>query len=378
MKQTKKRVLFITNIPSPYRVDFFNELGKYCDLTVIFERKSSDDRSSEWHKYNFDNFNGVFLKSLKVGANRGFTFSVIKYINLYSKDTIIVGGYATPTGMFAITYLNFKKIPFILNSDGGFINRDEKFVKRHIKKYFISSADTWLSTGEETNAYLKYYGANPLNIEVYPFTTMLEKDLIRIQVSKNLKISIKEELNIREEKIVLSIGQFVHRKGLDVLIKASENLPKDIGIVIIGGKPTIEYINLKEKLNLTNLYFVDFQNKESLKKYFTISDIFVLPTREDIWGLVINEAMANGLPIITTNRCVAGIELVKNEDNGFIVPVNDDIALYKSIAAIINDEKKLLSMSNSSLKKIKPYTLENMAKTIYQIINHRNNKGMRI
>lgn len=53
------------------------------------------------------------------------------------------------------------------------------------------------------------------------------------------------------------------------------------------------------------------------------ADIFVHPTREDIWGLVVNEAMAKGLPVITTDRCVAGLELIKNESVGRIVPVEN-------------------------------------------------------
>ena len=78
-----------------------------------------------------------------------------------------------------------------------------------------------------------------------------------------------------------------------------------------------EYINYISEHQLTNVFFFDFMNKELLFKYYQISDLFVLPTREDIWGLVINEAMANGLPIITTDKCVAGKELIN--DNGYII-----------------------------------------------------------
>ena len=50
----KMKVLYITNIPSPYKVDFYNELGKYCELTALFETDASTERSEEWKKYCFD------------------------------------------------------------------------------------------------------------------------------------------------------------------------------------------------------------------------------------------------------------------------------------------------------------------------------------
>lgn len=73
------------------------------------------------------------------------------------------------------------------------------------------------------------------------------------------------------------------------------------------------FTNTKEN-NLTQIHFEGFKTKEELAMYFKAADIFVHPTREDIWGLVINESMAYGLPVITTNKCVAGMELITNKE----------------------------------------------------------------
>ena len=86
----------------------------------------------------------------------------------------------------------------------------------------------------------------------------------------------------------------------------------------------------------------------------------MLPTREDIWGLVINEAMAYGLPVITTDRCVAGLDLVENDVNGYIVPVEDDAALAEKINTLFT--KDFLAMGEVSRQKIRAYTLEEMAR----------------
>ena len=100
-----------------------------------------------------------------------------------------------------------------------------------------------------------------------------------------------------------------------------------------------------------------------------ISDIFVHPTREDIWGLVINEAMANGLPVITTNRCNAGLELISNGKNGYIIDVDNVEELQN---AIMNTLKYSCQMGTESLRTIKNYTIENMAREhmVYFEKNH--------
>ena len=160
--------------------------------------------------------------------------------------------------------------------------------------------------------------------------------------------------------MILSIGQFIHRKGFDILLQAAKQLPEDVKIHIVGGQPTQEYQELCRELGLTNICFDGFMKKQTLIRYYQASDLFVLPTREDIWGLVINEAMAYGLPVITTDRCVAGLDLVENGVNGYIVPVADVDALADSINTLFTLD--WTQMGERSLEKIRPYTIEAMAK----------------
>lgn len=357
----KLKILYLVNIPSPYRVDFFNELGKYCELTVLFEMKVSNGRELEWHKFNFENFKAIFLKGIKLNSDSVLGLEVTNYLNPNIFDIIVIGGYSTPTGMLAIKYLNRKRIPFILSVDGGLVPKHENMLKKNIKKHFISSANYWLSTGKLTNEYLMHYGARSSDIYIYPFTTMFESDLLKKIITKEEKKNYKEKLNIKENTVILAVGSFIYGKGFDVLLNACKQIGSDFGVYFIGGEPTEEYLSLKEKLGLNNVHFIGFKSKEELKEYYLASDLFVLPTREDVWGLVINEAMANGLPVITTNKCVAGVELVKDGWNGFIVDVDDSEMLSKRINEIINDKELMLEMSSNSLKVSSKYTIENMA-----------------
>ena len=354
------RVLFLVNIPSPYRVDFFNELGNLCDLTVLYERETAKNRNEKWKKYNQGTYKEVFLKGNRVGVDTGLCFSVLKYLNKNNFDIIVIGGYSTPTAMLAIFKLKFTKTQFVLNSDGGIIKSDKIFLKK-IKTFFIHSANWWLSTGKTTDEYLAYYGANKDEIFRYPFTSIKQEDILNTLLSKEQKNTIKKGLNIKEEKVIVSIGQLIDRKGFDILLKASELIDKNIGVYIIGGKPTEKLLKQKKDLKLDNVHFVDFVEKKEVLKYLEAATIFVLATRWDIWGLVINEAMACGLPIITTNKCVAGLELVRDNENGFIVPINDAEALADKINYIINDDNLLQKMAQNSVLKIQEYTTENMA-----------------
>lgn len=354
MKKLKK-VLFLVNIPSPYRVEFFEELGKLCELTVLYEKTRADDR--EWKYVDKTNYTSVFMKGIKTGADNALCFEVLEYLRK-EYDVIIIGGYSTPTGMLAVEYLRIKKVPFYLNCDGGFIKQEKKrnFI---IKKHFIKSATYWLSSGLETSKYLKHYGAIEERIFNYPFTSVREKDVLKEVLSKEDKSGLRKELGIEEDKVIVSVGQFIHRKGFDVLINAGEKLASNVGIYIIGGIPTEEYIQLVQSHQGAKVHFVGFCDKDTLNRYYRAADCMAFPTREDIWGLVINEAIANGLPVVSTDRCIAALELVG--DAGYIVPSDDVNALYTAINRVIENIDVQDNMAKKACDKARGYTIENMA-----------------
>jgi len=357
-KRDRMKVLYITTVPAPYKVQLFEELGKYCDLTVLFEMENVSYRDNSWMQNEFKNFKFMYLKGLNV-RDKKISFGIIKHLKHNTYDLIIMGVYSTIPQMLAQVYMNKKNIPYIISSDGGLV-KEEGLILSKLKKYFISSAKAWLSTGKITTEYLAYYGANVNKTYVYPFTSIYKADILAEPLTIDEKISIRKKLNISEEKMILTVGQFIYRKGYDVLLKACEKLDKNIGVYIVGGKPTQEYIQMQKDMNLTNVHFLDFMNKEEISKYYKAADLFVLPTREDIWGLVINEAMAYGLPVITTDKCVAGIEMIKKDKNGLLIKPNDTKELENAITEfswLINEKSSI-----TSLEIAKQYTIEEMAR----------------
>nr|WP_309098433.1 glycosyltransferase family 4 protein [Fredinandcohnia onubensis] len=367
------KILWLTNIPSPYRVNFFNELGKYCDLTVLFEKGESSERDKSWRNYKFTFFKGVFLKGIGVGVDKAVSLEVIKYLKKGKYDHIVVSNFSTPTGIIAIEYMRLNKMVYSLESDGGFLKNNNR-VKEQLKKHIIKGAELYFSTAKMHDEYYIKYGAEPDKILRYPFTSLYKSDILMKPLEKSEKNHLRNKLGIKEDKVVLSVGQFIHRKGFDILVKASKDLNDNVGIYIVGGDPTEEYIQLRRRLKLNNVHFIGFKNGAELREFYKAADLFVLPTREDIWGLVINEAMAYGLPVITTDKCIAGLELVNDSENGFIVPINNSSSLATQIIEVLKDQKVVDEMSKSSLEKIQKYTIENMATVHINILNSILNK----
>lgn len=354
------RILFITNIPSPYRIDFFNQLGQEHELKVIFEAKKNknDTRNEDWYKKEIVNFKAVFLKEGSM-EDRKINWKILKYLKRNNQDIIIMTNYAYFTELLAILFLKIKRIPYLLEVDGGIIKK-EKTLKRFFKSFIIRNAKGYISPSKNTDEFLNYYGVSNDIIYRYPFSSLKKNEILKSPINYKEKKKIKKELNIKEKKLVLSVGRFIPIKGFDTLIKSSAFLYEDIAICIIGGQATAEYIELVSKYKLTNLYFFNFKNKDELKKYYKAADLFVLPTRGDIWGLVINEAMSFGLPVITTDRCVAGLELIENYKNGFIIPINDEKKLAQKINLIFSNENIRKTMEKENIKKINNYTIEEM------------------
>lgn len=362
------KILWLTNIPSPYRVSFFNELGKKTKLAVAFERRFSEDRDDIWKNYSFNTFNGHFLGGIKVGSNKALAISVAKLINIYKNDVIIVQNPATPTGIFALLYMKLKGISYYIESDGAF-PASAKGIKEAFKRFLFSGAAGYFSTSEMSDKYFKKYVKDYTKIFRYPFSSI--SDAAIIEIDSILSVNEKQQIaEIRQNStnVVLSVGQFIHRKGFDVLLKAAITFPDQTIIYIVGGKVTDEYMTLVKDMGLTNVHFVDFLSTNDLKYYFLACDVFVLPTREDVWGLVVNEAMAHGCPIVTTDRCVAGLEMIKNGENGFLVPVEDVKELGKKINEILANSEVKEKMRKGAVLTAKEYTIEKMAESHYQIL----------
>ncbi|MEP3837380.1 MAG: glycosyltransferase family 4 protein [Algibacter sp.] len=351
------KVLFVTNLPTPYRVDFFSELSKYCELTVFFEAKRSKNLTFNWNDDKVLPFNLLFFNEF-LNESR-IIITLIKKVIFGDFNKIVICSYHTRTQTLLILLLKLINKSYYFETDGGIIPTKESKIKSKIKTFLISGSKGYFSPSKESDEYLIKYGAKKNSIARYSFTSLSVNDVIEKIPSKEQKSKIKETLGVPYDKIIVSVGQFIHRKGFDVLLESCPFFSDAVGVYIIGGKPTAEYNQIINRLKIKNVNFVEFLSKKQLDNWFLAADLFVLPTREDIWGLVINEAMSKGLPVITTNRCLAGLELIL--DSECLCPIEDSESLGRVINKVLDDDVFSNKLSANNLKMIRKRTFENMA-----------------
>ena len=187
------KILFLTNVPAPYRVRFFNELARYCDLTVVYEKDRSDERDASWTESVRDGYRTVVLRGLRTAADSAFSPGILKYLEKDRFDLVVICGIASPTQMLAIQYCQLRGIPYAIEGDGAF-PKDGRGLKEWVKRGLISKADLCFSTGKMHDAYYRQYGAPEEAIVAYPFTSVDEADVRETPVSREEKARLRREL----------------------------------------------------------------------------------------------------------------------------------------------------------------------------------------
>lgn len=361
-----KKMLILSNFPAPYRVTVFKEISKEYDVDVYFGYTTDDNRSKDYTVSDSE------LKYTVLGtkeANKKF-WKDIK--NLKKYDIILAYDWYLPYVLKVVFKAYILKIPYVINCDGAFLPDKtdiKQKIKDCIKSFVIRRARLCFASGEYAKQYFKYYKAQDDKIVGYHFTSLEEKDIRKTLPTIQEKQTAKKELGLKNCTTFISVGQFIPRKGYDILLDAWGDLDENNQLIIIGGgRLEEEYYDIIRKKQYQNVIIERFKPKETIFRYYTAADVFVLPTREDIWGLVINEAMASCLPIVCSNKCVAGLEYIKNEENGYIVSL-DPKELHEKMKSLSVDPKLRASMGEKNWKKMSECTLEKIAENHLYNIN---------
>ena len=356
-----KKILIVFNHPAPYKVRLFNELSKNFDLHVIFERGSASDRNKGFYFEEDFNFTTHKIHGIKFGREGLLSFGVKKHLKHNKYDLVVMNGYSHFAEMCAISYLKKKKIPYVLYINGGTVKKESP-LKQKLKRHFIQGAYAYFSPDEQSNKYLEYYGADRTKILNFPYSTIYEKEIVK---SKPNKEQIRQELGINFDKVFVSAGQLIKRKNYLSLVKEWQKSPGNHGLFLIGdGKQRKEIETFIKENGLNNVVLTGFLNREKMFKYFQAADVFLFPSKEDIYGHVINEAMSQGIPVISTNKVNSAIKLVKDGTNGYLLEnlVGDEFR--NAIEKLLN--KDCFDVCVSSAKE---NTIEKMSAVHVKMIN---------
>jgi glycosyltransferase involved in cell wall biosynthesis len=342
-----KKVVIVTNIPNPYRVPLFNEvnrlfLEKGIRLKVLFGSKGYSRR-----KFNLDlnelKFDYELLHSKKIDfGNQEKTYfsyrGMMRAIRDESPDVVIVSGFSVVTiRLWLKSFL--QKTKYIIWS--GSIHkkgRNDSWLRVKIREFLVQRAYAFIAYGSKSKEYLLDLGAaeskvfiaiNTVDTNFFAERTNFFKD------SKN-KIDNKKHLTY--------VGYLSSRKNVTRMLECVKTLSqgrKDFVLDLIGeGDDRLKLQEFVRQNNLTEVVrFHGFIQKERLPEYFAVSDCFLFQTDFDIWGLVLNEAMAAGLPVISSTNSGAASDLIKEGKTGFAIDFNETDQVVKKINWILDNPK---------------------------------------
>lgn len=376
----KDMILLITNIPTPYRIPLFNELDRQLackdfKLKVVFGALGYPRRkwAIDMTECTFD-YEVLSSRKITFGDPEKTIFTYPRLSRIIKRESpclIIVSGFSVATTKLWLRSL-FINTPYYIWS-GTIHNMDmpDSFLRKTQRRLLIKRASGFISYGTRSRKYLISLGADPKKTGIAINT--VDTEFFR----ENTKNKNQKECTDRK-KSLLFIGHFVKRKRIDLLIQIVKTLStkrNDFVLKLIGDGPEKENLKfLVQKLKVDDFVcFKGFKQKSELPKYFEETDCFIFQTGFDIWGLVLVEAMAAGLPCISSIFAGATHDLIKNGENGFIMDFSRCEEVAHRINWILNNpglareigkRASLFIMENASIEKSANGFLEAIRKTL--------------
>jgi glycosyltransferase involved in cell wall biosynthesis len=172
------------------------------------------------------------------------------------------------------------------------------------------------------------------------------------------------------ERYFLAVGRFIPKKNLDGLLQAyaryRERTDDSWALVILGSGPLDDKVRQwRRELELdAHVHLPGFKQYDELPVYYGLADAFTHASTAEQWGLVVNEAMAAGLPVVVSNRCGCAPDLVENGRNGFTFSPSNAGALADALVRIAGPECDRTVMGRASREIISDWTPETFARQL--------------
>jgi glycosyltransferase involved in cell wall biosynthesis len=253
-------------------------------------------------------------------------------------------------------------------------------LKDATKRQLFSHVDGIITAGPDGRAYAERHGANPAKIFEARHSIDVEQFTFGAVSSRPTREITRAELGLTG-CVFIYVGRLWEGKGLPYLLQAFKIVQQSIGessLLIVGDGPDEQHLKaLAADLELNNVVFTGFRHVEALPALYTASDVFVFPTLGDPYGLVVDEAMACGLPAIITTSTGEGALRVSPDVNGYIVPPADPVALADRMMLLASDPGRRADFGAASERMIAHNTPDHWAcrfeEAVFTILNRRAN-----
>jgi glycosyltransferase involved in cell wall biosynthesis len=374
----KRRLIILTEIIAPYRIPVFNALAERdeIDLQVIFLAEN-DPGLRQWMVYKDEiRFSYMVLPSwrARVGRqklllNRGLKAA----LHRVSPGAILCGGYNYLASWQAMLWARRNHVPLLLwvESTAHDLRNNQALIES-LKTRFMHNCDAFVVPGKSSFEYLRNYHTPEERIFTAPNAVDIElfarlSDAIRRDAGRHRRVL---QLPAR---YFLFAGRLVPEKGVFDLLRSygtlSPALRSEVGLVFVGdGTARSELSRQASTIVPGSIRIVGFAQRDQLATYYALAEALVFPTHTDPWGLVVNEAMACGLPIISTDAAGCTADLVEDGWNGRVVRAGDTSQLALAMQDLTGDGSVRSVMSARSRERILQYSPEACAGGIVRAV----------
>ena len=362
----KRRLVILTEIISPYRIPLFNALARQpgVDLHVIFLAET-DPSLRQWQIYKQEiQFSYEVLRSWRkrVGRyNALLNFGLWRALKAAAPDIILFGGYNYIASWQALFWARMQGIPFVLWSESNLQDaRRGHAPVEMLKKEFLRQCSGFVVPGQSAREYLRVHKVKEAAIFTAP--NAVDNDLFTAAAATSRKnaSALRSELGL-PSRYCLFVGRLVPEKGVFDLLaayaKLDERTRQRIGLVYVGdGASRWQLEEQAASISPGMIRFVGFVQRDPLAKYYALAEMLILPTYSDPWGLVVNEAMACGLPVVVSRVAGCAGNLVRENWNGFLISPGDVPGLSSAMGSLAGNSELRTRMGDNSAQLISRYS----------------------
>lgn len=274
-------------------------------------------------------------------------------------DAVWVHGWFPASTWLAWAGAQARGIPILLRAEASGLTEPaglKRAVKQVILRTLFSQIDGFLAIGASNANFYRTYEIREDRIFMSPYSVDNEFFIGRARELRGQKRSLRAQEGLPPDlPVVLFCGKFYDvKRPLDVLraFRQLDGTPP-ASLALVGDGPLrgeLEEYARREKLS--SVHFLGFRNQARLPECYALADCLVLPSASETWGIVLNEAMCFGLPVIATDRVGGAADLIREGEDGFTYPVGDVGVLADRLREILRDEDRREAMGQRSLEII--------------------------